>query len=81
MRRTDLEDGRLDTGVAQEVHEEAAAHVRDTKVFDVPAVDEFLERLPRLPQGDRVMFDLALPIEEPPGRVALIRGDICQGDG
>ena len=63
-------------GVAQQIHEQGTAEVRDAEMADVAFVDELLERFPGLPEWDGVVLHLAFAVEEPARWVAGVRGDV-----
>ena len=77
----DLEGGRADLGVAEEVVQELGLEVGDTDALGETLLDEALHGGPGLLDGGLGGADLALAVIVPAGRVADGRVDVLEGDG
>lgn len=76
----DLESGRADAGVTEQVHQQLGAEVADTDAAGQLLVDQRLHGVPGLLDGGLAELDLALGVL-PAGRVAHTRVDVLESDG
>lgn len=76
----DLEGGRADAGVAEQVHQQLGAEVADADAASQLLVDQRLHGGPGLLDGGLAELDLALGVL-PAGRVAHTGVDVLESDG
>lgn len=76
----DLQGGRADAGIAEQIHQQLGAEVADADAAGQLLLDQGLHGGPGLLDGGLAELDLALGVL-PAGRVAHAGGDILQRDG
>lgn len=76
----DLESGRTDTGVTEEIHQQLSAEVANTDAASHLLVHERLHGGPGLLDGSLAQLELVLGVG-PAGRVAHAGVNVLQGDG
>lgn len=76
----DLQSGRCDFGVTEEVEDQLAVEVADTDAFRHAFANEFLHGLPCLLDGSVTGHDV-LPIISESWWVAILGVDVFEGDG
>jgi len=77
----DLESGRADLGVSEQVDDQRTLEVGNTNGLRVSLVDQALHSSPGLLDRSTALLHIVLPINSPSGRVSHGRVDVFESDG